>query len=178
MRIALVYVTLILTACSKPVIDFNGAVTAWPSYGGSAGGGHYSAATQITVSNVGALKKAWEYRTGDFRLPTLDTLHAEPNVELPLLASGWQMTPLLVDGVLYGCSAFNKMFALNPQTGEEIWRVDPKVDISNEVMVNCRGVSSWQGTANKQGICAHRIFMGSMDGRLLAVDGKNRQSLS
>ncbi len=88
------------------------------------------------------------------------------------MGSGWQLTPLMVEGVLYGCSVFNKMFALDPVTGKEIWSHDPEVDIDKELMINCRGVSSWQDNEEQNGHCSHRIFMGTMDGRLLARDAK------
>ena len=35
-----------------------------------------------------------------------------------------------------------KVFALDPETGEERWRFDPEVDMDNEQVTNCRGVSS------------------------------------
>jgi quinoprotein glucose dehydrogenase len=173
----LIIAAALLASCGEPAdIDYSGPTADWTSYGGSAGGGHYSAATQITADNVEQLEKVWEYRSGDVRMPGDGTVVYPNGAEFPAMGSGWQLTPLLVNDTLYGCSAFNRMFALDPRTGEELWSVDPQVDISQEVMVNCRGVSSWQGEANSEGICAHRIFMGTMDGRLLAVDGATGQA--
>ncbi len=163
---------LLLTACDKPVtVDFDGPSADWPNYGGAAGGGHYSDATQISPDNVHALEKAWEYRSGHLRRYG-ERMATYPNGhEFPAMGSGWQLTPLMVNDKLYGCSVFNKMFALDPATGEEIWSHDPGVDIDKELMINCRGVSSWEDT-NSSGHCSHRIFMGTMDGRLLARDGE------
>jgi quinoprotein glucose dehydrogenase len=180
--------TALLIGCSGGSdvnIDYNGPTADWPNYGSADGGGHFSAATQITPENVVHLQKAWEYRSGHVLMPgegtdLYPTGDEQPDLgsgwQLPDLGSGWQLTPLLVNDTLYGCSAFNRMFALDPQTGEELWSVDPKVDPHKEVLINCRGVSSWQGPANQDGICAHRIFMGTMDGRLLAVDGGTGES--
>ena len=170
---ALVALLSLASACSESItVDYSGPVADWPNYGAADGGGHYSEATQITPQNVHALEVAWEYRSGDVRMPGDGTFVYPPGVELPHMGSAWQMTPLLVDGTLYGCTAFNQIIALDPQTGVEKWRYDPAVDISKEVMVNCRGVSSWQDETDPAAHCSHRIFMGTMDGRLLAVDSK------
>ena len=175
--LALLLAAALLTSCGQPEkIDYSGPTADWASYGASEGGGHYSAATQINADNVMQLEQVWEYRSGDVRMPGDGTVTYPNGEQFPAMGSGWQLTPLLVNETLYGCSAFNRLFALDPRTGEELWSVDPDVDISQEVMVNCRGVSSWQGEPNSDGICAHRIFMGTMDGRLLAVDGATGQA--
>jgi quinoprotein glucose dehydrogenase len=162
---------LALAGCQPaPEISYQGPLDDWPSYGGLPGGGHYSRADQITPANVHLLEQAWEYRSGDVRMPGEFDWTYPGGHTFPAMGSAWQLTPLLVNGTLYGCSAFNRLFALDPETGEEKWSVDPEVDISRELMVNCRGVSSWQASEGT-GHCSHRIFMGTMDGRLLAVDG-------
>ncbi len=162
----------LVAACSKPVTtNYSGPVAEWPNFGGSAGGGRYSNATQINPDNVHALEKVWEYRTGHFRRYGEVTATYPNGYTFEAMGSAWQLTPLMVDGVLYGCSAFNKMFALDPATGEELWSLDPGVDVEKELMVNCRGVSSWKSTS-ETGHCSHRIFLGTMDARLLARDAK------
>ena len=170
----LVTLLLLQVGCSSPdPIDFSGPTADWPSYGGAPGGGHYSAATQITPQNVHRLERAWVYRSGDVRQAGEYQISYPNGESLPNLSSGWQLTPLLVDGTIYGCSAFNRMFALDPATGTEKWSFDPQVDISREVLVNCRGVSSWQAGGDATGQCSHRIFMGTMDSRLIAVDARD-----
>jgi quinoprotein glucose dehydrogenase len=122
---------------------------------------------------VHRLERAWVYRSGDVRQAGEYQISYPNGESLPNLSSGWQLTPLLVDGTIYGCSAFNRMFALDPATGTEKWSFDPRVDISREVLVNCRGVSSWQAGGDATGQCSHRIFMGTMDSRLIAVDARD-----
>jgi quinoprotein glucose dehydrogenase len=113
--------------------------------------------------------QAWSYRSGDFREASKGT-NKNQDVQY---SSSWQVTPLLVNETLYACTAFNRMIALDPVTGEEIWSFDPVVDISAELVVNCRGVSSWEAKEKTGTICEHRIIMGTMDARLVVVDAKN-----
>ncbi len=147
-----------------------GAAAEWPSYGSAPGGGHYSPANQITRDNVHLLRQAWVYRSGDLRQPQ----PADPKTgRRRVLASSWQLTPILVGDTLYGCTAFNKVFALDPATGAEKWRYDPGVDIEREALVNCRGVASWQDPNPRGEACEHRILAGTLDGRLIALDARD-----
>ena len=146
----------------KPKIDYSGPLADWKSYGSSSGGGHFSFANQVTKSNVHMLEKAWEYRSGDFK----EASEVGPS-------SYWGVTPILVEDTLYACTALNRMIALDPETGQEKWSFNPKVDVSKVVVVNCRGVSSWQSNETIGNICEHRIVMGTMDGRIIVVDAKD-----
>lgn len=139
-----------------------GTVATWKSWGGEPGGGHYSSATQINRQNVPFLKLAWEHRSGDLRQPKGFDVEGGP-----VSANGFQATPIVVDDTLYYCSSFDKVFALDAETGEEKWRYDPGV-ARDFILPNCRGVSSWQ--SGRQGVCEHRIFVGTLDARLIAVD--------
>ena len=133
----------------------------WPAYGGTPGGGHYSAAGEITPSNVNRLEIAWTHNSGDIR---------ERDLEAGVFSqSSFQATPILVDETLYYCSPFNIVMALDARTGAELWRFDPKVDKNADALPNCRGVSSWR--SGKAGFCEHRIIEGTLDGRLIALDG-------
>jgi quinoprotein glucose dehydrogenase len=158
-----------IAACGQDpaAVDYAPAEPAeWPSYGGAPGGGHYSPAAQITKENVHALTRAWEWRSGHWREPGAGAGGYDSVPMLP--GSSWQMTPLILDGTLFGCTAFGDVFALDASTGEPRWRFSADVDPAKEVMINCRGVSSWRSGA--QGHCEHRIFSGTPDGRLIALD--------
>ncbi|MBP8925300.1 MAG: pyrroloquinoline quinone-dependent dehydrogenase [Pseudomonadales bacterium] len=161
----------IVAGCGRNtgVVDYAGPVADWPAYGSSPGGGHYSAATQITRDNVHALQQAWVYRSGDMREPGASMIEMASGVSKPMPGSSWQMTPILVGDTLYGCTTFNRMFALDPGTGVEKWSFDPGVDKSKDILANCRGVSSWQSRVPSGADCDHRIVMGTLDGRLIAV---------
>lgn len=124
----------------------------WTHYGADAAGTRYSPARQIHRDNIQRLKVAWTYRT-----------HAlEPVTDLGRKAA-FEATPILVDGTLYLSTPFDQVIALDPATGSERWRYDPQVDRShNYSEVTSRGVSASQG----------RIYLGTMDARLIALDAK------
>ena len=164
---ALVSLGIIGAACgAAPPIDVArpaGDVAPWGAWGGLPGGGHYSPATQITKQNVALLELAWEHRSGDIREPRFD------GEGLPTSANGFQATPILVDDTLYYCSSFNRVFALDAETGAERWRFDPEV-ARDFLLPNCRGVSSWR--SGQEGFCEHRILLGTLDARLIALDAE------
>jgi quinoprotein glucose dehydrogenase len=162
-----------LAACHDgpaPATDYSGPVNDWPAYGAASGGGHYAAATQITRANVRHLQKAWEFRSGDKREKGAAVLEVVPGKPQQLPNSSWQMTPILVGDTLYGCTAFNRVFALDPSTGARKWIFDPGVDPDKEILLNCRGVSYWQEPAPTGAHCDRRIVSGTLDGRLIALD--------
>jgi len=134
----------------------------WPNYGNDAGGTRYSAAQQIDRTNVARLQVAWTYRTGAM----------EPKTEL-ISKAAFEATPILVENKLFLSTPYNRVIALNAQDGHKIWEYDPQVDLSkNYSEVSSRGVSAWHDAGAKPGQPCHlRIFEGTLDGRLLALDG-------
>lgn len=149
---------------TAPVVqpDAGTAGTGWPHYGGDAGGRRYSAAAQITPENVSRLEVAWTYRTGD--------MDAKPEA---MRRSAFEGTPILVENLLIFCTPFNEVIALDPGTGKERWRYDPKINLEQRPANHfvCRGVSHWRDPQAAAGTaCAARIFMGTNDARLIAVD--------
>ena len=140
----------------------------WTAYGKGSGGGHYSKASEITPENVHNLERAWVHRSGDFQdgANTRGTISNE-------IQTSFQATPLLVDETLYYCTPFNRVFALNPETGEEKWIFDPEVDPAGRPLKTCRGLSSWKDSSKSQSdICYHRIVGVTMDVELFSIDGK------
>ena len=138
----------------------------WPAYGRDAGGTRYSPAAQITPANVAELEAAWTFRTGDIarRDPAL----------MKRVKS--ETTPILVADKLVFCTPFNEAIALDPGSGRELWRYDARVatDRRPANRYDCRGVAQWQDTAAPAGAaCARRIFMGTADARLIALDAAN-----
>ena len=136
---------------------------AWEHWGGDAGGLRFSPLTQITPDNVGDLVRAWEFRTGD-----LDS--RAPEV---MKRTKFQATPLLVEDSLIFCSPFNEVIALDPGSGVQKWRYDPKISTSQRPAnrYNCRGVAWWVDREAAEGAaCRARIFMGTNDVRVIALD--------
>lgn len=165
---------LMLAACERTpevVAIAPGPTAAWPAWGGTPGGGHYSPLDQITPDNVAALDVAWVHRSGDIREGLgIDDPAFDAGAMVP--RSSFQATPIVVEGTLYYCTPFNRVFALDPETGAERWMFDPQVDVGVKIATNCRGVSSWvDRTAAPGARCRHRIFAPTLDGRLIALDG-------
>jgi quinoprotein glucose dehydrogenase len=134
----------------------------WPNYGNDPGGNRFSPLSQVNRENVAQLKVAWTYRTGV--LEQLGDLKEHATFEV---------TPILVDGRLYLSTPLDQVIALEPDTGKKIWEFDPKIDRTlNFSEVTSRGVSAWRDSAAKPGQgCSLRIFIGTIDARLIALDG-------
>lgn len=135
----------------------------WPSYGNDAGGTRYSPASQINRSNVNSLQVAWSYRTGANEKPTKLTRKA-----------AFEATPVLADGKLFLSTPYDHVIALEPGTGTKLWEYDPGIDLNrNFSEVSSRGVSAWHDPRKKFGVpCRLRIFIGTLDARLIALDGE------
>jgi quinoprotein glucose dehydrogenase len=134
----------------------------WAYYGHDAGGTRYSPLTQINRENVAKLQVAWTFHTGD-----ISDGSGRPK------RSGLETTPILVDGVLYLTSPFNRVFAVNPETGKQLWVFDPMIDIAagyGDGLIN-RGVATWLDPTRAKGKrCRRRIFEATLDARLIALD--------
>ena len=136
----------------------------WRSYGGDVGGTRYSPLAQVHTGNVSELQVAWTFRTGD--LPAARGEHPSQ------LAS--EVTPVLIAGKLYLCTPYNRVIALDPESGDEIWSYDPSIDLKGTYgnQLVCRGVSPWQDPSRSGERCALTIFTATNDARLIAIDGE------
>ena len=138
---------------------------AWEHWGGDGGGSRFSPLTQITPGNVGNLVRAFEFRTGD-----LDRRATEV-----MKRTKFQATPLFVEDSLIFCSPFNEVIALDPGSGAQKWRYDPKISTSQRPAnrYNCRGVAYWvDDRAREDAACRARIFTGTNDVRVIALDAR------
>jgi quinohemoprotein ethanol dehydrogenase len=128
----------------------------WPELGQSFRGERFSPLTQIDTENARTLGFAWEYEARSRR----------GRVE-----HGQEATPIMVDGVLYVAGPWGSVFAVDAKTGAERWRYDPEVDGSYARRACCdvvnRGVQAWNG----------RVYVGTLDGFLVALDAKNGAEL-
>lgn len=113
----------------------------WPVYGGSPEYQHYSPLAQINRSNVKQLQVAWTYDTGE--------------------KGGLQTSPLIIDGVLYGISPTQKVFALDAATARLLWNFDSGI----KGMQPDRGLAYWSDKND------NRILVGVMN-FLYALDAK------
>jgi quinoprotein glucose dehydrogenase len=138
--------------------------SAWEHWGGDRGGTRFSPLQQITPGNVDRLVRAWAFRTGDLA-------RRDPKT---MALTKFETTPLFVEDRLILCTPFNEVVALDPGTGAETWRFDPKISIDRPAnRYNCRGVAWWvDGQAPAGAACRSRIFMGTMDMRVIALDAR------
>ncbi len=116
----------------------------WPNYGRDPGGAKYSPLDQITPANVNKLAVAWTYHTTD-------------------PAGTWEETPLVINHVMYFASQKNRTFALDADTGKELWSYDPKTPRTSEH----RGLSYWSGDSKTPA----RIVL-TTAARLIELDAK------
>jgi len=137
----------------------------WPAYGGTYSARRFSPLAQITPANVGKLERAWTYHTGD--LPPPNPTDIQDNY-------GAETTPLKVGDSLYLCSAKGTMISLDPITGKQRWRFDPKVPDKNiPYTAACRGVAYYAVPgAAPDTACAARVIEGTLDARIIAVDAR------
>jgi len=158
LQIALVSVVICVGCKSRPqsepaagvngerIVNADHEPQNWLTHGRSYNEQRFSPLKRITDQNVSQLGLAWYY--------DLDTHR------------GQEATPIVVDGVMYFTSAWSKVFALNAATGAPLWSYDPKVPGETGVNACCdvvnRGVAIWDG----------KIFFGTLDGRLIALDAK------
>lgn len=123
----------------------------WPLIGGNSQEQHYGAADAINTSNVQNLGLAWSVE--------LDT------------DRGQEATPIIVDGVLYTTTAWSKVIAIDALTGKVKWRFDPEVP-GPTAYVGCCDVVN-RGAAYHDG----KLFFGTLDGRLIALDADTGKQL-
>jgi len=158
----------LLTCCSMLAASAGRAAdphAGWAYYGGTQDGIRYSSLKQIDRDNVRSLEVAWVYHTGEI----------ERRGKALIMNSSTQDTPTLVAGSLLVCTPFNRLIALDPASGTERWVFDAEIDLGHPLpyQYNCRGVTGWENPRAGRGeACASRVFMGTNDERLFALDAK------
>lgn len=165
------FLCALLSTLGGPVRAQQGALDGeWPTYAGDLGGTKYSGLSQIDASNFSDLQIAWRWRSADASLD-LDALR-EIHPDLSIL--NFRATPLMVDGVIYTVTPLRQAVALDAGTGVVRWSHDPDVIKRTKPSINSpnyssRGLAYW--ASDDDGTNA-RIFYGTPDGYLLAVDAQ------
>nr|WP_058320518.1 glucose/quinate/shikimate family membrane-bound PQQ-dependent dehydrogenase [Sinorhizobium sp. GL28] len=132
----------------------------WHQYGRTPFGQRYSPLNQITPDNVGNLRVAWQYQTGDVKRPD------------DVGETTYQVTPLKIKDTLYACTPHNWAIALDAATGEEKWKYDSNSGMNPDRQhQTCRGVTYWADPVAAPGSpCAERVYLPTSDARLIALD--------
>ncbi|MEO7493311.1 MAG: pyrroloquinoline quinone-dependent dehydrogenase [Massilia sp.] len=134
----------------------------WNSFHGQLNAQKYSPLFQIDTSNVGKLKLAWQYHTGDV---------SDGSGDKP--ATVWSATPIYANQTLYIGTPFYRIIALDPATGKERWRFDTHSTLKalTQPVLKTRGVAYWEAGHPVAGqVCQKTVYIGTMDARLFAVD--------
>ena len=130
----------------------------WPAYGRDRGGERFSPLNIIDRKNVARLSVAWEYSTGEAALPLTQSV-------------SFEATPLVHGGVMYLSTPLGRVIALDPETGEERWVTDLKVEPRSYGDFTTRGVSLWADSRAARGTrCRVRVIVATVDARLHALD--------
>jgi quinoprotein glucose dehydrogenase len=128
------------------LIAFTADPVDWPHYGGGPDQTHYSRLTQITPANVGSLRVAWTYDTGD----AFD-------------GSEMQCQPVVAHGVLYATSPTLRVFALDAATGAVKWRFNPNEDAKAPSRTRIRGLMYWERGETRRIYFAERHVLYALD---------------
>jgi len=102
----------------------------------------YHPATQINLENVGDLRPAWIFQT-----EIVDTM---------------ETSPIVVNGVMYVTTSFNHVYALNAETGEQLWHHKHKM---GPITTYCCG-------PNNRGVAVYgdMVYFGTLDAKLVALN--------
>ena len=168
----------ILVGCAISTVQ--GQQKDWPVYGHDAGGMRYSPLKQINTKNVAKLQLAWSFDT------------EAPVTQAPLPGGGRQgppgaagrgavaagapggrggraprkrgseSTPLVIGGIMYMGTGYNRVLAIEPETGKKIWEYEGQHNLA------LRGIAYWPG--NQQ--LPPQIVAGTADGWLIALNAK------
>jgi len=104
----------------------------------------YYPARQINVGNVNKLRPAWIFQTE--------------------VVESLETTPIVVNGTMYVTTSFSHVYALNAETGAEIWHYKHKM---GPIATYCCG-------PNNRGVAAYgdKVYLGTLDAKLVALDAR------
>jgi membrane-bound PQQ-dependent dehydrogenase (glucose/quinate/shikimate family) len=163
--------TALVLACAVMAVSHGHAADPpsgdWPVYGHDAGSTRFSPLAQINRHNVSKLTVAWTFHTGDISDGSGDRRR-----------SGFEATPIVVDGMLFLTTGFNRIIALDPATGAQRWAFDPQTALTlgyGDGLIN-RGVATWLDSERPVGQpCRRRIYEATLDARLVSIDAATGQ---
>jgi quinohemoprotein ethanol dehydrogenase len=140
-----------LLCCAFSVEPSFAQTVNWPYYGADLYNSRYADIDQITPANVSTLKPAWTFHTGI----------SDPNMSM-------EMTPLVINGVMYITTGDDDVFALSATTGKQIWHYSPASDMPkiSTLPVCCNNDN--RGVAYGDGM----VFDARLDAVLVALNAK------
>ena len=138
----------------------------WRNFGRDPGGSQFSPLAEIDRDNVGRLKRVWVHHSGDFAEGGLGE------------GTSQEAVPLMVNGLVYFCTPFNRVFAVDAAGGEQVWVFDAHAALKGGEAERagerrgsiCRGLAYWEQSGDASGPCAKRIFKADFSGAVHAID--------
>ncbi len=109
----------------------------------------YYPATQINTGNVGNLRPAWIFQTE--------------------VVESMETSPIVVNGIMYVTTSFSQVYALDAKTGAQLWHYAHKM---GPIATYCCGPNN-RGVS----VSGDRVFLGTLDARLVALDAKSGKVL-
>ena len=129
-----------------------GGSIAWPAPNGPVTGGRYSVAAQINTSNVHNLKPAWTFKSG--------------------VPGGTEDYPIVINGVAYITTEFGYVYALNAETGQQMWEYQPPAaDAKLDHGAPNRGVAVGNGSVYVLANTDQLIRLNAATGKLIWAKG-------
>ena len=114
----------------------------WLLYGGDYANLRHSPIDDITPANVADLEVAWAFPTGT--------------------TEQFEVSPTIYDGIMYVTTSFNRLFALNAETGEIYWRYDHPLPDRQDMKLCC-------GTVNRgAALSGDLVLMATLDAKMVA----------
>ena len=153
---ALIFLATLGCVCGSVAAQGDRPIGEWHHYASDRASTKYTPLDQITRDNAADLKEAWRW-------------DVSPPEGQNIPAGQFKTTPLMIDGVLYATTSVSEVVALNPATGEIIWKYDPE-SYKNGRPANTgfqhRGVDYWTDGD------AERLIIATGGKQLVSIDRK------
>lgn len=136
----------------------------WRSYGGNLSHNKYSPLDQINRDNVHLLQEAWTWTSVDESIREDNAIIRERG---SFRSYAYEVTPLMVNGVLYTTTSLGQIAAIDPASGETLWSFDPVLYVDGRPAVHgfmTRGLAYWtEGEQERLLYAGGRTFLLSID---------------
>lgn len=163
-RVSLIVLTALALPCASMLghsQERSSAAVEWPAVGGNQSNTRYSPLEDVTAGNVSQLEVAWTWRPEERPMPEFGTV-----------PGNFTSTPLMIDNVVYVSTNYNRVAALDAETGAVKWIYDPHAYEGGMPALaggfRHRGVAGWRDGSNL------RIFLASRH-RLICLDAATGQ---
>jgi quinoprotein glucose dehydrogenase len=144
-----------------------GAIVEWPYVGADANNSRHSPLTDVNAATVGQLQVAWRWRPEERPMPEFKTV-----------PGNFTATPLMIDNVVYVSTNYNRVAALDAETGAVKWIYDPRAyELGMPLLAGGfrhRGVAAWRDASDGDKL---RIFLASRY-RLYSLDAQTGQPVA